>query len=305
MSEPWITEPGVYDIPAREYHADPVVGGSLSSSGARKIMYPSCPALFKAWRDGVTEERGEHLDVGRAAHAKVLGVGEPIVVPVDKDGEPFERWDSKAAKTAVAEIRARGEIPVKSEVIKQIDAMAAAIRAHKVAGPLLHPDNGKAEQTVVWRDNTSGMWCRALVDWLTWIATDYKTADRVDPESFPKSLANWGYHKQLAWYVEGCQAVGLDIPDTALLVTQMKTEPYLVVTYQISADDLGRGHEFNRKARDIYRRCVAEDHWPGFTDPSGRCSDTDVLPITLPTWEQYAHDGASQRGAFELEGASL
>ncbi|MGW9447058.1 hypothetical protein, partial [Bacillus mobilis] len=43
-----ITRPGVYDgIPEAVYHRDPVPGGSLSSSGARKLLAPSCPALFK------------------------------------------------------------------------------------------------------------------------------------------------------------------------------------------------------------------------------------------------------------------
>jgi hypothetical protein len=78
----------------------------------------------------------------------------------------------------------------------------------------------------------------------------------------------------------------------------MKTPPYLVATYQVHPEDLGRGHEFNRKARDIYRRCVANDTWPGYADDR-------VLPLNLPTWEQYAHDGASRRGLFEIEGASL
>ena len=33
-----ITEPGVYEMPAEEYHADPVEGGSLSSTGARRLL---------------------------------------------------------------------------------------------------------------------------------------------------------------------------------------------------------------------------------------------------------------------------
>jgi len=37
-----ITEPGVYALPADVYHADPVAGGSLSSSGAKKLL--ACPA---------------------------------------------------------------------------------------------------------------------------------------------------------------------------------------------------------------------------------------------------------------------
>lgn len=294
-----IDAPGVYDIPAEDYHRDPVVGGSLSSSGARKLMPPSCPALFKAWRDGQTSDRAEHFDVGRAAHAHVLGVGDPIEV-IDAGG-----WTTKAAREQRDAAYAAGRTPVLTAQWDAIEAMATRLREHDVAGPLMHPDAGKAEQTIVWRDQTSGVWCRALVDWLTWLIADYKTAGDIDPDSVARSTAKYGYHKQLAWYVEGAQVVGLDVPDTALLVVQMKTEPYLVATYQVHPDDLGRGHEFNRKARDVYRRCVETGRWHGFTDAAGNCSDTSVLPLSLPTWEQYAHDGASRRGEFELEGASL
>ncbi|MBO0827768.1 MAG: hypothetical protein J2P24_08300 [Streptosporangiales bacterium] len=46
-----ITEPGVYNLPAAVYHADPVPGGSLSQSGAKKLLPPSCPALYRYWAD--------------------------------------------------------------------------------------------------------------------------------------------------------------------------------------------------------------------------------------------------------------
>jgi hypothetical protein len=45
-----ITKPGIYPgVPDEVYHADPVEGGSLSSTGARKIL--DCPAKFKWERD--------------------------------------------------------------------------------------------------------------------------------------------------------------------------------------------------------------------------------------------------------------
>jgi hypothetical protein len=292
MTTPWITEPGQYDIPADDYHRDPVAGGSLSSSGARKLMPPSCPALFKAWRDGQTSDHAEHFDVGRAAHAVVLGVGDPIEVVDAPD------WRGKAAREQRDAAYAAGRTPILEAQWTAIEAMAARLREHDVAGPLFAPDAGKPEQTIVWRDNTSGVWCRALVDWLTWLIADYKTANDIDPESIGRAVARYGYHKQFAWYVEGAQAVGLDVPDTALLIAQQKTPPYLVATYQLHPDDLGRGHEFNRKARDLYRHCTAAGRWPGYADDR-------VLRLRLPVWEQMAHDGASRRGDFELEGAAL
>jgi hypothetical protein len=159
----------------------------------------------------------------------------------------------------------------------------------------------------VWIDEATGVWCRALVDFLRhpvlglqfWVV-DYKTAEKIDPASIARAIAEFGYHKQGAWYCEGAEAVGLDggLGTAFLLIVQMKKPPYLVATYQLDPDDIGRGHQFNRKARDVYRRCRARDEWPGYADDR-------VLPISIPTWAAYEHDGAAQRGDFELEGAPL
>ena len=69
-----ITSPGIYDMPAETYHADPVPAGSLSSTGARRILPPGCPALFRYEQQNGTGHRPE-FDFGTAAHKLVLGVG--------------------------------------------------------------------------------------------------------------------------------------------------------------------------------------------------------------------------------------
>jgi hypothetical protein len=296
MTDVLITEPGVYDIPADVYHRDPVDGGSLSNSGAKKLMPPSCPALFKAWRDGGSEHRAA-FDFGRAAHARVLGVGEPIVV-VDADD-----WRSKAAQTKRDEARAAGHTPILASDNAVIDEMAAKLRAHPIASALLDPDAGKAEQTIVWHDRESGVTCRALVDFLRhpapgqrYLLPDYKTAAKVDPESISKALWDYGYYGQAAWYSEAVQAAGYsDGPPAFLLVFQMKTPPYLVVVAQVDPDTVGWGHARNRYARDLYRRCVNSDTWPGYADDS-------VISVQLPVYATYQLEGALKRGELDPEG---
>src|SRR5207248_11468429 len=83
-----IVEPGVYDITNDVYHADPVPQGSLSSTGARQLTPPNCPALFK-WQLDHPEPPNSVFDIGTAAHKLVLGDG-PQIVEVDADD-----WRSK------------------------------------------------------------------------------------------------------------------------------------------------------------------------------------------------------------------
>src|SRR2546421_646443 len=89
-----ITEPGLYeDLSVETYHADPVPVGSLSSSGARKLLPPGCPALFAYEREHPPEPTAT-FDLGHAAHKMVLGVG-PEVVKIDADN-----WRTNAVKDA-------------------------------------------------------------------------------------------------------------------------------------------------------------------------------------------------------------
>lgn len=137
-----ITAPGVYDIPEDVYHADPVPGGSLSASGVSKLLSPSCPALFRYERDHQPAPR-KVFDEGKAAHKVVLGSG-PDLVLVDR-----ERWDTKEVKAQLADIRARGGVPLKRAQWDMVHAMADALRAHPWASALLAPDSGVDRKSVV------------------------------------------------------------------------------------------------------------------------------------------------------------
>jgi hypothetical protein len=74
-----LDEPGRYDIPEAAYHLDPLrhLGGSLSSTTARKLLAPSCPALARY--AATHPEYKDSWDLGSVTHRLVLGAGCPIV----------------------------------------------------------------------------------------------------------------------------------------------------------------------------------------------------------------------------------
>jgi hypothetical protein len=118
-----LSEPGVYDIPEDAYHRDPVPGGSLSASGAKKLLPPSCPALFHhELRNPEPPKRV--FELGSAAHKLVLGSG-PELVRIDAD-----EWRTNAVKAEVAAARDRGAIPLKPAAYDAVHQMAAALRSH-------------------------------------------------------------------------------------------------------------------------------------------------------------------------------
>lgn len=273
--------PGIYtaeELSLEAYHRDIVPGGSLSSSGARKLLDPSCPAQFKWDRDHPQAPKKE-FDFGTAAHRLILGDGPELVEVKVAD------WRTKDAQQQAAEARARGAVPLKTADYQQVHAMADALRQHPTAAALFDPMSGKPEQSLYWIDPITGITCRARPDWLRnpgqgrVIIPDYKTAARVDRKSIQRAIRDHGYHCQAAWCVEGAQRVGIaDEHAVFLLVFQAKNPPYSVVVAQVDALDMRIGHAKNAVARDIYRQCTETGHWPAYGD--------GVEIISQPEWDQ-------------------
>jgi hypothetical protein len=301
-----VTGPGVYDgFPADAYHRDPVPGGSLSSSGARKLLPPSSPAVFRAWRAGELDgKRSDALDFGRAAHRTVLGAGDEFVV-VTGSGKDPNSWTTEVTKAEVKAVREAGMTPIRPDDAVTIEAMAAKLRQHPIAGQLFQPGRGVAEQVLVWE--RAGVMCRAMIDWRTWDKTgralviDYKTTACAEPAALSRSVDQYGYHQQGEFYSSGVESLELNNGQgpAFLLVFQEKTPPYQVAVVQLDDDAMTWGMRLNQKALDVYRRCVEADAWPGYTDEQGNCADTSVLSVGLPPWSARRLEEAWVRGDLE------
>jgi len=269
--------PGVYDgMPEDVYHGDPVPGGSLSSSGARKLLPPSCPAKFR-WETDNPPPPKDYFELGSAAHQQVLGVGPEIVVIKAPD------WRTKAAKDERDAARAEGFLPLLPAEYEQVKAMAAAIRVHQAASGLFNPERGKGEQSLFWQDQAAGVWRRARLDWLPdpdarkrLIVADYKTTAAGDLASIRKHVANFGYYQQADWYLDGVRALSLSADPAFVFIFQEKTPPYLITPVQLDADALTAGREVNREAINLYRACTERGEWPGYT--------AGIEVISLPPW---------------------
>jgi len=267
-----ITEPGVYDIPEAGYHADPVPGGSLSSSGARKLLPPSCPARFRYEQDHPVHK--DVFDFGTAAHRTVLGTGPEIVIVDAGD------WRTRAAKEAQAEARQAGKCPLLAADWARVEGMAHALRSHPLASALLCRDDVQPEQSLFWQDADFGIWRRARLDSVRHggrlLVSDYKTARSADPDQFARSVASYGYHQQAAWYLDAVLAVLGERDAVFLFVVQEKEPPYLVTVCELDFAASQAAHALNRRAMEVYRDCTEAGIWPGYTD--------DVALLSLPAW---------------------
>lgn len=277
-----ITEPGVYELDEATYHRDPVPWGSLSNSGAKMLLPPGCPALFRYWTDNPRPPKKAY-DLGHAAHRQVLGVG-PEIICVDAAD-----WRTKAAQQRRGRAHEIGAVPLLVADYERVQAMAAALRAHPFAGLLLDPDGARVEQSLFWADPDTGVTRRARLDVIRrlpdgrTVVVDYKSTVSAQPEACSKAMHSYGYYRQGAWYLDGATTLCLADEDAAfLLVWQEKEPPHLVTVTQPNQFALNLGRDDSRRALETYADCVAAGHWPGYAE--------DIIPLALPRWVERQYE---------------
>lgn len=255
--------PGVYDdLDENEYHRDP----ALSASGAKRLLPPNCPALYKHDRDNGGRPNKREFDVGHAAHAAVLGVGLELVV-VDADD-----WRTKAAKEARDTAYAEGKCPILAKEKVAVDAMAVEIRRHPIASKLLDPEHGRPEVSVFWHDEQRGIDRRARFDWLPdgdggqLIVPDYKTTSSAEPHAFARSVFAFGYDMQAVFYTDAVRAAGLAEDVEFRFIAQETTPPYLITVHELDFLSLALGRARVDEACAVFRECSETNTWPGYSD---------------------------------------
>jgi hypothetical protein len=298
-----ISKPGLYTtLSEEEYHADPVPGGSLSSSGARALLdvyadkYGGCPAKYAYWRHRKRPPKAE-FDFGSAAHKLVLGVG-PELVEIDA----MDRR-KPATRQAEEEARAAGQIPLLPHEMALVQDMAAAIHANSDAMNLFKEDTGTPEVSIFWQAKAyaSGRWtrgtgpvqCRARLDWLSHqklpdgrlLIPDYKTARLAEGEAFGKAVEKHGYHQQAAWYIDAVCGIGM-APDPIecafVFVVQEKDPPFVVNVIELGPETLMWGRQLNEEALRRYRHCTTTGQWPGYT--------TGIAMVDIPKYAPYSYE---------------
>lgn len=273
--------PGVYpDFNELAYHCDP----ALSASGAKRLLPPHCPALFKHDRDNGGRPNKRAFDVGHAVHAAVLGVGLELVV-VDADD-----WRSKAARETRDAAYAEGKCPVLAKEKSLADGMALALRQHPIASSLFAAGSGRPEVSVFWRDDKRRVDRRARFDWLPHtdggqiVVPDYKTTNSAEPHSFHGSIFRFGYDIQAVFYADAVRAAAIAEDVRFLFVAQETTLPYLVTVHELDDLSLALGRRRVDEACAVFRECTETDVWPGYS--------SDIELVSPPAWlaNQYGLD---------------
>lgn len=156
---------------------------------------------------------------------------------------------------------------------------AKAVAGHDIAGEVFA--TGLGERSLFWQDDKHGVWRRARLDWQTQrngrlIAVDLKTCQSAEPRAIAKTVAQYRYHQQHAWYCDGIRSLGIDPDPVFLFVFVEVAPPHLVTVCELDGPSVAAGDAANQRALEVYAECTATDIWPAYTD--------DIPLISLPPW---------------------
>ena len=138
---------------------------------------------------------------------------------------------------------------------------------------------GVAEETLVWRDDQTGLLCKSRMDYYRedlGLIVDVKTTEDARPQAVARDIHKYGYHVSAAHYLDGLQALDLPGGQSFAWVFVEKKAPYAVGLYFASAEMIDRGREQQREYLTQFARCKLSGIWPGYAN--------EFQTIDLPAW---------------------
>lgn len=256
-----------------EYHA------IRALSASRLKAFSRSPAHMRF--DDESPKTTQALEFGTAFHTAVL---EPMQFESQYVVAPDVDRRTTAGRAAYAEFleSAAGRKVVSYDDWIVITGMAREILLHPSAGELVA---GRTETEVSLMWERDGIPCKARIDAINadWKAiVDVKTTDNASPGAFSRSIVNYGYHIQAAWYLDAAQAAGFDV-ECVVFVAAEKKGPYGVAAYRLDDAGIEVGRSRIAQLFPRYVNCVRENKWPGYSE--------DLQTISVPRWVIEQEEG--------------
>lgn len=159
----------------------------------------------------------------------------------------------------------------------KVAGMQEALRSHQHIGQALADEDGRPELTVFTTDPSTGVGVKCRFDWMAnGAALDLKKTQDARPAAFCKSVANYGYHVQAAFYEDvWLWETGERLRSFEFAAIE-ETMPHGVMAYQLDTEAMQEGRRIYREALQAYAKCLESDHWPAYGDA--------VEFISLPAW---------------------
>lgn len=255
-------KPGIYfNISNDAYHAGP----GVSKSGLWTIDQQS-PAHYKfpPERDEESSQAIAAKDFGTAAHIAIL---QPNLFEHQVLRGPEDRRGNKW-KDAAEFCKAEGKTLLVASAYDSVLAMRDAVHADSWINSIITGGKPMIEASGYWIDKETGELCRCRPDLYRpdlKLILDLKSTLSAHPDAFARSVVNYGYHAQEAFYTDGWNAIGAPVEAFAFLAWEKKS-PYAFGVYELPPSIVEEGRTIMRKALNTYAACNEVNRWPAYGD---------------------------------------
>lgn len=287
-----ITIPGIYIMPAADYHRDPCAGISLSHTLARMTIdrSPWHAAQHHPRIGGRGNEDVPRIaHIGSVVHSLALGRGPEITVV---DARDFRAKDAREAKEAAIVAH---KTPVLAADYEKAVKMAHFAREAIEAALETRIADCLVECVVAARDPETGQWRRIMVDAMTRDLrriVDLKTTEIVEPLAFGRRLMSNGYDTQDAFYRHVLDAIDPDGEGarTFTFVAQERDYPEAITLHQLDATALRIADARMARARRLWDECLLSGDWKRYP--------RSINVVTCSDWEIEREEGFALERAF-------
>lgn len=244
-----------------DYHAGP----GISKSGLWTI-YTQTPAHYKyppEKAEKTTAQQGT-LDFGSASHCAILEPEEfenrYVRGPEDRKGN---KW-----KDLVEGVALSGKTVIVQKDYDNVLAIRDRVHADSWLNGIITGGKPIVEGSAYWIDPATGCLCRCRPDLYRAdlkVMVDCKSTRSAHPSDFARSVANFGYHAQEAFYADGMNTIGQPVAATVFIAWE-KESPYATAVYELPPSIVEEGRATMRKALNIYAACVKDESWPAYPE---------------------------------------
>lgn len=135
------------------------------------------------------------------------------------------------------------------------------------------------ELTLVWVDEETGVDCKCRLDRYSHenlLPIDFKSTRDASQDGFSKSVREYGYHVQAAYYSSGIKAVFGEQPRGFAFPLVEKDAPFLTNLIMLDDESIAAGDYIYRRNLRRYADCMERSSFPGYGD--------GVKVVGLPKW---------------------
>lgn len=253
-----------------DYHADKT---AVSSSGLREILKSPFSFYNKHFGKFKSEESSA-FRIGTAIHMAIL---QPDLFHRSYHLQPkFSGAGAVKNKADWLLSLPKDSIVLKEDEFNDLKEMVNSVHRNRIACHILR--SGQSEVSGYFR-HESGVKCRIRPDFWddkSGILLDVKSTRSVEASEFSKSIWQFRYDFQMAFYSEGIRQITGKNVDLPLFLVIEKHAPFECAIYQADELMLEKGKmDFNR-AMNTLKECLQTNSWKPY--------QSKIQPISLPKW---------------------